>query len=123
MRRDLIGRLAVGVALVLGLGPGTVRARSLAAQEAVRAPSQTAADKALQTRVQAVLSNAADLRGRGIVAEVRGGVVTLTGKVATHFELQGLGAVVRAVPGVKTVRFAVQIEAPPPAAPPAPRQP
>jgi osmotically-inducible protein OsmY len=117
--------LAVGVALVLGLGPVTVRARLLTAQEAVssRAPSQTAADKALQTRVQAVLSNAADLRGRGIVAEVRGGVVTLTGKVATHFELQGLGAVVRAVPGVKTVRFAVQIEAPKPAAPPAPRQP
>ncbi len=59
---------------------------------------------------------AMDLPGREISVAVTSGVVHLTGAVGSTLELQNLGAVVRAVPGVLDVRFAVRVQ--PPAPPP-----
>ena len=110
-------RLIPIAAIWLALAPSTIAARA-AGTQAGRAPAQTAkppADAVLKTRVESALAAAADLRGRTLTADAKAGFVTVTGKVATTSELQTVGAVVRAVPGVKDVRFAVQVE-PPPAA-------
>lgn len=84
-------------------------------------------DEALKARVQAALVSASDVPGREITVEVSGGVVTLAGRVSSDqmrgaaypgaFLQQSVGAIVRAVPGVKDVRFSVQIEPPRPATP------
>jgi osmotically-inducible protein OsmY len=88
-------------------------------------------DEALKARVQAALVNASDVPGRDITVDVKAGVVNLTGRVPSDgmrgsaypgaFLQQSVGAIVRAIPGVKDVRFSVQIEPLRPAAPPAPQ--
>jgi osmotically-inducible protein OsmY len=110
-------RLVPIAAIWLALVPSATAARA-AGNQAGRAPAQTAkppADAVLKARAESALAAAADLRGRTLMADARAGTVTVTGKVATTSELQTVGAVVRAVPGVKEVRFSVQVE-PPPAA-------
>ena len=87
--------------------------------------TQGPSDEVLRARVQAALENAADVPGREITVEVADGVVTLTGQVSSDAlrgvpypsatVQQSIGAVVRAVPGVKEVRFSIQIEPIPPA--------
>jgi hypothetical protein len=94
--------------------------------QAQRKPS----DEALKARVQAALASATDVPGRDITVDVKGGVVNLTGRVPSDamrgaaypgaFLQQSVGAIVRAIPGVKDVRFSVQFEAPS-AAPAAPQ--
>jgi osmotically-inducible protein OsmY len=107
---------AVAVCLSIVLACACAEALRAAGAQAAQKESTSArtADRALQARVQSALSSAADLQGHEIVAEVRGGVLSLTGEVATPSELQTVGAVARAVPGVKTIRFAVRVVEPPP---------
>ena len=102
---------------VAALANGDLRA----SQRAQSVPSTArSADAVVKARVQAALASASDVPGREMSVEVSGGVVSLTGKVATPSEQQSTGAIVRAVPGVKDVRFSLRIE-PPPSAPPAGR--
>lgn len=89
--------------------------------------ARKSSDEALKTRVQAALMSASDVPGREITVDVAGGVVTLKGQLSsdsmrgvaypTAILQQSVGAVVRAVPGVKDVRFLLQIEAGQTAAP------
>ena len=91
---------------------------------AFRATEQPS-DEVLRARVKAALVNAADVPGRAITVEVSDGVVTLTGQVSSAGQRgvpypsatvqQSIGALVRAVPGVREVRFSIQIEPVPPA--------
>ena len=67
-------------------------------------------DGLLAARVQAALAGAADVESAAITVEARRGVVTLTGRVASGTEQQSVGAIVRAIPGVSDVRFALQID-------------
>jgi osmotically-inducible protein OsmY len=92
-------------------------------QPAVRAP----ADDVLKARVVAALAAASDVPGRDIAVDVKSGVVTLKGRVSansmrgvtypTAMMQQSIGAVVRAVPGVKEVRFEIQVDPGKPAGP------
>lgn len=91
-----------------------------AAVGAAPAASQSRADTALETRVEAALASASDLPADSITVQVRDGVVTLTGSVScadcgggatpggAATVQQSLGAVVRAVPGVERVVFRVR---------------
>jgi hypothetical protein len=84
------------------------------------AAAQSNADEALRTRVEAALAAAADLPADSISVQVQGGVVTLSGSVACEgcggnatpggagTVQQSLGAVVRAIPGVTDLRFALR---------------
>lgn len=89
------------------------------AEQQTSKPARTAkpADRLLQSRVEAALSSAADLRGRKIMTQVQDAVVHVSGSVETPTELQSVGAIVRAIPNVKTVRFSIRVEPPPAAAP------
>ena len=92
-------------------------------QQAVRAP----ADDVLKARVAAALAAASDVPGRDIAVDVKSGVVILKGRVSansmrgvtypTAMMQQSIGAVVRAVPGVKEVRFEIQVDPGKPAGP------
>ncbi len=82
--------------------------------------AQAGPDEALRARVEAALVAAADLPADSIAVAVRDGAVTLTGSVlcatcggnatpgGAGTVQQSLGAVVRAVPGVTSVRFALR---------------
>ncbi len=82
--------------------------------------AQAGPDEALRARVEAALVAAADLPADSIAVAVHDGVVTLTGSVlcapcggndtpgGAGTVQQSLGAVVRAVPGVTNVRFALR---------------
>lgn len=105
--------LAIVTALLLG-------SASCAPQQA-RQPS----DEALRAQVVAALRAASDVPGEQLQVSVSGGVVTLSGNVAcpecggratpggAGTVQQSIGAVVRAVPGVRAVRFETQVDAPP----------
>jgi len=92
----------------------------LAACLATPASAQAEPDEALRVRVEAALAGAADLPADSLAVEVRDGVVTLSGSVLCETcggnatpggagtVQQSLGAVVRAVPGVTSVRFALR---------------
>jgi osmotically-inducible protein OsmY len=92
----------------------------LAACLAAPVAAQAGADEALRARVEAALVAAADLPADSIAVAVQDGVVTLTGSVScatcggnatpggAGTVQQSLGAVVRAVPGVTSVRFALR---------------
>lgn len=77
-------------------------------------------DDLLRARVVAALTNASDLPGRDIAVEVKSGIVILRGRISassmrgvtypTAMMQQSVGAVVRAVPGVKQIQFSIQIE-------------
>jgi hypothetical protein len=82
--------------------------------------AQAYPDDLLRTRIEAALAAAADLPADSLGVAVREGVVTITGSVlcdgcggnatpgAAGTVQQSLGAVVRAVPGVVGVRFALR---------------
>ena len=93
--------------------PPAVAAHAQPAQaRAARPPS----DEVLKTRVESALRAAGDIPGKAIAVVASRGVVHLSGTVANTTELQSLGAVVRAVPAVRDVRFSVKVQ--PPAADP-----
>ena len=85
--------------------------------------AQAGPDEALRARVESALAGAADLPADSLTVEVRDGIVTLTGSVlcdacggnatpgGAGTVQQSLGAVVRAVPGVTSVRFALRYRA------------
>jgi hypothetical protein len=91
---------------------------------AVPATAQAASDDALRARVEAALAEASDLPADSISVQVQGGVVTLSGSVVcescggtatpggTGTVQQSLGAVVRAIPGVTSLRFALRYRPP-----------
>ncbi len=95
----------------------------LAAFLAVPGSAQAVPDDALRVRVESVIASAADLPADSISVQVQNGVVTISGSVlcdgcggnATPGGVgtvqQSLGAVVRAVPGVTSVRFALRYRA------------
>ena len=66
----------------------------------------------LQVRVEAALAAASDVSAVEISVATVGDIVTLTGRVASGFEQQSVGAIVRALPGVSEVRFALSIDDP-----------
>ncbi len=88
-----IARVVLAIVLSTGLGAGT----------------EPADDATLRARVEAALDSATDVDSDRIHVEADEGVVTLTGQVASGTEQQSVGAIVRAVPGVKKVRFSLDI--------------
>ena len=76
---------------------------------AARQTGTTIGDEVLQVRVEAVLARASDVHAAGITVDVERGVVTLSGQVASENEQQSLGAIVRAVPGVRNVSFLLSL--------------
>lgn len=99
-------------------------AACLAAPLAAHAQTSPVPDDVLRARVEAAIAAAADLPSDSISVQVRSGVVTLTGSLLcegcggnatpgrTGTVQQSLGAVVRAVPGVADVRFALRYRSP-----------
>lgn len=99
--------LAVAVAMALTAPQGV----------AAQAPSESRTDSVLAERVAAAIEAASDVPADSIRVGVSEGVVSLTGSVVcddcggtstpggTGTVQQSLGAVVRAVPGVREVRF------------------
>ena len=70
----------------------------------------TTGDEVLRARVEAALASASDVNAAGIRVDARRGVVTLTGQIASGIEQQSVGAIVRAIPGVRDVSFSLRIE-------------
>lgn len=116
MRRPIIPSwLAFGVAATLVVGVGACSARTLPPGSDRRVHEglpQTPADDVLRLRVLGVLSTALDVNASGLEVEADAGLVTVRGRVASGFEQQSLGAIVRAVPGVTHVQFDLQVENP-----------
>jgi hypothetical protein len=114
-----------GAPLYLALITSTVVTFGVFAAEPQGA--RRSSDEALKARVHAALMSAKDVPGREITVDAAGGVVTLKGQLSSDsmrgvaypsaILQQSIGAVVRAVPGVKDVRFSLQVEPAPPAAP------
>jgi osmotically-inducible protein OsmY len=73
---------------------------------------RSVSDEELKARVSSALASSSAPAAKAIAVDVSGGVVRLSGKVADSYELQDLGALVRSVPGVRTIRFSVQIQPP-----------
>jgi hypothetical protein len=81
-------------------------------------------DDVLQQRIEAALATASDVPADALTVVVVDGVVTVTGSVAcdecggirtpggSGTVQQSLGAVVRAIPGVESVEFSLEYEAP-----------
>jgi hypothetical protein len=103
---------AIGLVLAFGL--------ALASPAA----AQAAPDDLLRARVEAALASASDVPADSIAVQVQGGVVTLSGSVlcdgcggnatpgGAGTVQQSLGAVVRAIPGVRSLRFALRYRPP-----------
>jgi osmotically-inducible protein OsmY len=108
--------LAIGVVatLVVGVGACSVRNPQSGADRRVneRLPQQTPADDVLRSRVLDALSTALDVNASRVEVEADAGLITVRGRVASGFEQQSVGAIVRAVPGVARVRFDLQVENP-----------
>jgi molybdate transport system substrate-binding protein len=90
-------------------------------QAAMPQDAQARSDEAVKTRVEAALKGNSDLGGAEIAVAVDQGIVTLSGRVSSE-RLRGgtypgadlkqnLGAIVRMVPGVKDVRFSLEMDA------------
>ena len=79
---------------------------------AARQVTTTTGDEVLKARVEAALASASDVYAAGITVDARRGVVTLTGQAASGTEQQSVGAIVRAIPGVRGVFFSLSIEDP-----------
>ena len=60
--------------------------------------------------METALARASDVDADGITVDARRGVVTVTGRVASETEQQSVGAIVRAIPGVRGVSFSLRIE-------------
>lgn len=95
----------VAAALVCAVGAGPLAGCASAA------PGRRAGvpDADLAARVERVLAGQAGIPGGAIAVAADGGVVTLSGRLRDHVQLQDLGAVVRAIPGVRLVKFAVAL--------------
>mgnify|MGYP001355096779 FL=1 len=108
--------LAIGVVATLVVGAGACSARNpqSGADRRVneRLPQQTPADDVLRSRVLDALSTALDVNASRVEVEADAGLITVRGRVASGFEQQSVGAIVRAVPGVARVRFDLQVENP-----------
>jgi len=96
--------LTVGLVSLCALGVGCVSHSTSAVPL-----TATSADEALTTRVTNALSSASDVSADQISIETRDGVVTVTGIVSSGTEQQTVGAIVRAIPGVKSVLFSLVI--------------
>ena len=94
------------------VAPIVLPACATSGRAAPGAQSRPVSDEELKSRVSSALASSSTAAAKAIAVEVKGGVVTLSGKVADSYELQDLGALVRSVPGVRTVRFSVQIQPP-----------
>ena len=94
--------VCLGVALnaVAMAGPSACAAREI---------QSTSDDAVVKARVEAALNGASDLNAVDVTVDVSRGVVTLTGRVASGTEQQSLGAIVRAIPGVREVSFSLSI--------------
>jgi osmotically-inducible protein OsmY len=68
-------------------------------------------DLFLFTQTRAALNADAELKGVNPVIEIKGGVVTLTGKVATAAQKSRAEQVARGVAGVKSVNNQLQVSA------------
>ena len=79
---------------------------------AARQANTTTGDEVLKARVEAALASASDVYAAGITVDARRGVVTLTGQVTSPTEQQSVGAIVRAIPGVRDVVFLLSIADP-----------
>ena len=100
-----------GVAVVcLALLIAAAAATSGCAARTGTAPA--AGDARLKARVEAALASAADVSAETLTVEAAGGVVTLSGRLASGTEQQSAGAIVRAVPGVRDVLFSLTIDDP-----------
>ena len=107
--------LALGVVATLAIGGGACSARTLQPGSDGRVDEglpPTPADDILRSRVLDVLSTALDVNASGVEVEAHAGLVTIRGRVASGFEQQSVGAIVRAVPGVTQVQFDLQVENP-----------
>ena len=107
--------LALGVAAALAIGGGACSARTLQPGSDPRVDEglpQPPADDVLRSRVLDVLSTAQDVNASRVEVEADAGLITVRGRVASGFEQQSVGAIVRAVPGVARVRFDLQVENP-----------
>ena len=102
-----VRRFSLVVGLVLAVGAPSV---ALVSGCAAHQTSRVSSDEALSDRVTAALAAATDVDAGAIRVETGGGVVTLTGRVSSGFEQQSVGAIVRAIPGVSEVRFALVVE-------------
>ena len=80
--------------------------------EVMAALASAPLDTVTKARVEAALASASDVHAAGITVDARRGVVTLTGQVASGTEQQSVGAIVRAIPGVRDVAFSLGIEDP-----------
>ena len=97
--------ICVALAVTAAAATGT---SGCAAREARTTPG----DAVLKARVAAALASASDVNAAGITVDARRGVVTLAGQIASGTEQQSVGAIVRAVPGVRDVFFLLRIEDP-----------
>jgi osmotically-inducible protein OsmY len=97
---------AVGLVGVCAGGSGCV------ARGPTIGPDTASEDTVLQSRIEQALATALDVDANTVTVEAARGVVTVGGQVASGFEQQSIGAIVRAVPGVTRVRFDIQVEAP-----------
>ena len=102
---------ATGVAVVcLALLIAAAAATPACAARTGTAPAD--GDARLAARVEAALASAADVSAETLTVEAAGGVVTLSGRLASGTEQQSAGAIVRAVPGVRDVLFSLTIDDP-----------
>ena len=102
---------ATGVAVVcLALLIAAAAATSACAARTGTAPAD--GDARLEARVEAALASAADVSAETLTVEAAGGVVTLSGRLASGTEQQSAGAIIRAVPGVRDVLFSLTIDDP-----------
>jgi osmotically-inducible protein OsmY len=115
---DVAGVLCLASVLAVASPVFSAQSRPSQSRAAASQTVQRPSDETLRTRVQAAISSARDLPGRQIEVAVKDGTVSLTGIVGSTIELQSLGAVVRAVPAVRDVKFSVKVQPPP--RPPAP---
>ena len=113
-------RSAAGIHLALVACLGTATALGACASDVPEAPP----DDVLQERVEAAIARASDVPADSITVAVSAGVVTLTGSVVCEecggrrtppgfgTVQQSLGAVVRAIPGVRSVEFDLRYQRP-----------
>jgi hypothetical protein len=95
---------------------------SFAIEAAVSQDAKVQSDEVVKTRVETVLKSDSDLGGTEIAVAVNRGIVTLSGSVSSdrlRDEIdpssalkQNMAAIVRLVPGVKDVRFSLEVSKP-----------
>ena len=95
---------------------------TFAIQAAVSQDAKVQSNEVVKTRVETVLKSDSDLGGTEIAVAVNRGIVTLSGAVSSdrlRDEIdpssalkQNMAAVVRLVPGVKDVRFSLEVSKP-----------